>query len=166
MPRTQPIKHGQSHTIEWDLQALSGLPTMGVRDQEIAAPILCEGFEIFQIADKHVVSCDTSEDRRRGGGHRDGKLSAHLMQHAADIKQQVGFRADRQLAATYARLCRKSHPFLRSASDLFAFLPQPGSLKTPWMAILTKWRAIEERLDFLDKIIRQNKEIETVSDSS
>src|SRR5271169_1713743 len=24
-------------------------------------------------------------------------------------------------------------PFLRSASDLFAFLPQPGSLKTPWI---------------------------------
>ena len=24
-------------------------------------------------------------------------------------------------------------PFLRSASDLFAFLAQPGSLKTPWM---------------------------------
>src|SRR6516225_1190180 len=25
------------------------------------------------------------------------------------------------------------HPFLRSASDLLAFLPQPGSLKTSWM---------------------------------
>src|SRR5208283_2388159 len=24
-------------------------------------------------------------------------------------------------------------PFLRSASDLFAFLPQPGSLKTSWI---------------------------------
>src|SRR6266536_1521395 len=26
-------------------------------------------------------------------------------------------------------------PFLRSASDLFAFLPQPGSLNTSWMVV-------------------------------
>src|SRR5208337_4790961 len=104
MPRAQPVKHGQPHTIEWNLQAFGGLPAMGVRNEEIAAPILCEGLEIFEIADKHVVSCDTSEDRRRGGGHRDGNLSAYLMQHAADIEQQVGFRADRQLAATDVKM--------------------------------------------------------------
>ncbi len=32
-----------------------------------------------------------------------------------------------------ARLSCLVQPFLRSASDLFAFLVQPGSLNTPWI---------------------------------
>ena len=38
MPRAQPVKHGQPHTIEWNLQALSGLPAMGVNHAVCLSP--------------------------------------------------------------------------------------------------------------------------------
>ena len=60
---------------------------------------LAEVFQIFEIADQHLVAANALEHRRLRRRHRGGNMRAHLVQRAAEIEQEIGLGTDRELAA-------------------------------------------------------------------
>ena len=99
MSGAKTVEHRNAHAMEGYLQPSCRLAAMRMGHQEIAAPVAGQGFEVFQVADQHLLCRHPFQHRRLRRRHGRHDVAAHLMQERANIEQQVRFGADRHLAA-------------------------------------------------------------------
>lgn len=80
--RAKPIEYRKTYAIERHFQPPRRLPSMRMRDQQIAMLFFCKSFQIFEVTNENLLGPDSLDHLRLSGRHGDGHLRAHIVQHA------------------------------------------------------------------------------------